>query len=273
MLGVNAQAWQSRLHVGIASGLDQAGWSQTKIANTLGTTQSTVCRWFARPTTNLATRTDEVAIDAAARSIVEKLCRDGLLTGGLRISVEGEGISGEDWRASFTVSTSPNDDAAERDNLLSEMVAIVSDLPQLPTSLKPAVGVNIAACTENCSGASDVVAFQGRLRLDSGTLHSDQPPSFGASGHLCEVLLALRTLGGTASAIANFRPPSQLAVQGFTERHGFSCTTAPKGIPEAVADILLDEGDFGWEPSLYVTGRGLHDLSKRLHALFGAFGE
>jgi predicted fused transcriptional regulator/phosphomethylpyrimidine kinase len=41
---------------------------------------------------------------------------------------------------------------------------------------------------------------------------------------------------------------------------------APRGISEKPADLLLDTGDFGWEPALYITAANLTSLAVRLDA-------
>jgi predicted fused transcriptional regulator/phosphomethylpyrimidine kinase len=62
-------------------------------------------------------------------------------------------------------------------------------------------------------------------------------------------------------------------VEQACKQLGYNFTLAPKGIVAEQAsriDILLDVGDFGWEPTLYVLAHNPLDLIDRTHQILSA---
>ena len=64
-------------------------------------------------------------------------------------------------------------------------------------------------------------------------------------------------------------------VEKMCKQLGYNFSLAPKGkvsSQESKIDVLLDEGDFGWEPTLYVLAHNPLDLIDRTHQLLSALG-
>jgi predicted fused transcriptional regulator/phosphomethylpyrimidine kinase/predicted transcriptional regulator len=251
------------LHAAVASELLQSGWSQNQVAEVIGTTQSSVSRWVTRPPTSLECLADEEEIDRAAAEIVAHLLRNGSPDGGMSITI----TTNNTLVTEFAISCIVQGEAGERARVPSELMRAVSGMPLIPDILRPAVGINLAACISNATESGDVAAFPGRLRVGAEGMLADHPPAFGVSRHLAALLLRLRSEGSDATAIVNLRPPRRELIQQFCSNCGLSLTLAPRGQPAAVADLLLDEGDFGWEPSLYLTAPSVGTLVERIGSL------
>ena len=268
MLGANAQSWQPRLHALVAAGLVDAGWSQARVAAAIGTTQSSVSRWLTRPPPALLTAKDDAAVDGAAVSLVDQLIRTGVPSGLLTVSLTSM-EAGCDWSVEMRLSAVADGDAHERAGLLSALSRLVSDMPVIPAAIRPAVGINVAVCTSTATDQADVAAFRGRLLMGDGSSINRSPPDFGASKHLSGILLGLRRGGAVAAAIINLRPPEDEVIETFATDLGLTLAAAPRGVAVRPADMLLDSGDFGWEPSLYITAPDLLSLGQRIRGMIG----
>ena len=64
MLGEVGSKWLDRLHQDVAKDLRSKGWSQSEIADILGSTQSTISRHIQKPTIELSSSADEAMVDA-----------------------------------------------------------------------------------------------------------------------------------------------------------------------------------------------------------------
>ena len=116
---------------------------------------------------------------------------------------------------------------------------------------------------------SRVIAVEGELRTHG-------KPQFGTSKHLAEMLLEARNIDSSKCAIINIRPPGDYegtdidAVQEACNQLGWSLADADRnGLEhtESEVDVILDIGDFGWEPSLYVLGQSPLEVVDRCHTL------
>ena len=143
----------------------------------------------------------------------------------------------------------------------------------------PAVGMNIAACLPDAKEASEVAAYPGRMTLVDNVLRRHETPELGASNHLAHVLLQARSVDPEKSAILNLRPPTldgmvdQGDINYISDELDYKLGLAPRGNlqhHEGRLDIILDEGAFGWEPSLYILAPNPMDLIDRAHAIIDA---
>ena len=143
----------------------------------------------------------------------------------------------------------------------------------------PAVGMNIAACTKHATRVEEVAAYPGRMTLVEGMLRRHETPMFGASNHLANLLMQVRKSDPSKTAILNLRPPTVggMVDQGdldyISYELDFELGTAPKGelAPHSgQLDIIIDEGAFGWEPSLYILGSSTMEVVERCHVIIDA---
>jgi predicted fused transcriptional regulator/phosphomethylpyrimidine kinase len=138
----------------------------------------------------------------------------------------------------------------------------------------PAVGMNIACCLESARSLPEVAAFPGKVTIVEGKLRHHETPKFGASKHLAGMLLDARTHDKEKCAILNVRPPNDKnAVEDLCEDLDLNLTFAPKGelVPHQGIDLILDEGAFGWEPSLYILAHNPLELIDRTHRIISSF--
>jgi predicted fused transcriptional regulator/phosphomethylpyrimidine kinase len=142
--------------------------------------------------------------------------------------------------------------------------------------------MNIAACTADAESIDDVCAFPGRLAAVSGTIRPIEPAAYGVSNHLANVLLRARKRDSDKGAILNLRPKmkrasdtevNQRAVAKACDSLEWVSTTASRGVvalDTEFVDIIVDAGDFGWEPTLYVLANNPLELIERTHTFLAA---
>jgi hypothetical protein len=283
MLGEVGDKWVSRLHQNVAKDLRTKGWSQTEIAEALGSTQSTISRQMQKPPTSLGASADEVTIDGWGHELSLALDAIGPESRVVRqrLVVEFQFTGNTTIRYDKTLTGLDLEVGQEQQALLRrlEWAAGRLDVRRIEHSI-PAVGLNIASCSIGATSTSEVAAFPGRISLVGGALRHHETPRFGSSNHLASVLLEIHAIDASKVSILNIRPP--LGANGVdTERVeqackqlGYNFSLAPKGKVDDQSsriDILLDVGDFGWEPTLYVLAHNPLDLIDRTHQILSAF--
>ena len=282
MLGQVGSRWMDRLHQQLSKELKVNGWSQMEIAKALGTTQSTVSRQIMKPVTELGATADETTIDGWARELAQSLNQFGTAANIVRqrLIFEFQFGSNQTLRYDKTLTGLNLDSDQSSRALLRRLDWATSrlDLRRIKDYM-PAVGMNIATCTPDAKSAADVAAYPGRMTLVENVLRRHETPEFGASKHLAEMLLQAMAVDGEKTAILNLRPPTlegmvdQGDINYISDELDFALGLAPKGVlepHEGRLDIILDEGAFGWEPSLYILGPNPMDLVDRAHAIIDA---
>lgn len=282
MLGEVGSRWMDRLHQQLAKELKVNGWSQMDIAKALGTTQSTVSRQIMKPVTELGASADETTIDGWARELAQSLNQFGTAANIVRqrLIFEFQFGSNQALRYDKTLTGLDLDNDQSSRALLRRLDWATSrlDLRRIKGYM-PAVGMNIATCTSDANSPADVAAYPGRMTLVDNVLRRHETPEFGASKHLAEMLLQAMAVDGEKTAILNLRPPTldgmvdQGDINYISDELDFALGLAPKGVLEphdGRLDIILDEGAFGWEPSLYILGPNPMDLIDRTHAIIDA---
>ena len=271
--------WIGRLHQHVAKDLRTNGWSQTEIAEILGSTQSTVSRQMQKPPMRLDASADEATIDGWGNELSQALSSLGPGSRVLRqrFIVEFQLSGNNTLRFDKTLTGTDLDAGQEQRALLRrlEWAAGRLDARRIEQSI-PAVGLNIASCNIGAKQTSEVAALPGRITMVDGVLRHHETPSFGASNHLANVLLTIHQLEQTKTSVLNVRPPIRNnavdtnAVREACEQLGYAFGLAPKAKIDSQMtrfDVLLDEGDFGWEPTLYVIAHNPLELVDRTHQL------
>ncbi len=282
MLGEVGDKWLSRLHQNVAKDLRTKGWSQTEIAEALGSTQSTISRQMQKPPTSLGASADEATVDGWGHELSLALNSMGPESRVVRqrLVVEFQFTGNNTIRYDKTLTGLDLEEGQEQRALLRrlEWAAGRLDVRRIEHSI-PAVGLNIASCSVGATSNSEVAAFPGRITLVDGALRHHETPSFGSSNHLASVLLATHAQDVSKVSILNIRPPLNTngvdikRVEQACQHLGYNFSLAPKGSVDTQAtriDILLDIGDFGWEPALYVLAHNPLDLIDRTHQILSA---
>ena len=284
MLGDTGDAWLTRLHMQLARELRGQGWSQMNIAAMLGTTQSTISRQYQKPVQELPGSADELIVDGWAKEIA-----GGLLSVGQneellrqRFIVEFQFTGNQVLRFDKTLTGLDLEVDQNEHALIRRLEWAIGRLDaRIVLPVLPNVGMNIAACLNTASSASEVAAIPGKITAVGGELRTHGKPQFGSSKHLAEMLLETRKSDATKAAIINIRPPGDFegtdidAVQEACNQLGWELADADRtGLEDSnsTIDVILDIGDFGWEPSLYVVGSSPLDVVDRCHTLIKILG-
>lgn len=279
MLGKDGLSWAERLQFQIAKDLRAMEWSQSEIAEVLGTTQSTISRQYHRTSPPLSGSSDEILIDGLAREIAEKLDQMGPGIGlqKQRIVIEYQFENQQTLLFDKTLTGQDISDEQSDTALLKRLEWAVSriDATKFEVAM-PAVGMNIAACSPGATEIEHVAAFSGKLSIVSGELRQHEKPSFGASNTLANMLLDYRDIHGDKYSIINISPPLRgekvdtALIESVCNEMSWKLGFAPKGELRHSAktlDIILDEGSFGWAPSLYVLSENSLDLIDKTHRI------
>lgn len=140
----------------------------------------------------------------------------------------------------------------------------------------PAVGMNIASCNKGARDVSQVAAFPGKISIVEDKLRHHETPSFGVSSHLASLLLQTHIMNEAKTSIININPMSgdnkldQKKIKQMCEQLGYSFALSSKGKISGShnkLDVILDPGDFGWEPSLYILAHNPLELIDRTHQI------
>ena len=284
MLGDTGDAWLTRLHMQLARELRGQGWSQMNIAAMLGTTQSTISRQYQKPIAQLSGSADELTVDGWAKEIAGGLLSVGQSEELLRqrFIVEFQFTGNQVLRFDKTLTGLDLEVDQNEHALIRRLEWAIGRLDsRLIMPVLPKVGMNIAACLNSARTTDDVAAVPGKITEVEGELRTHGKPTFGSSKHLAQMLLEVRKSDSTKSAIINIRPPGDFdgtdidVVQEACNQLNWELADADRsGLEDSssVIDVVLDIGDFGWEPSLYVLGTSPLDVVDRCHTLITTLG-
>jgi len=273
MLGEDGSAWLERLHMQLARNLRAADWSQAEIAEIMGSTQSTISRMAHRDLPEMSGTSDESTIDGWAHEISMALRQLGpkAKPSRTRFVMEIAFAPGQVLRFDKSLTGTDLDSDQEQSSLLKRLEWAVSriDVNRLKNRM-PAVGMNIACCLETARSTAEVAAFPGKITIVDGKIRHHETPQFGASKHLASMLIDSRVYDKSKTAILNVQPGAEKEkIETICEDLDLNLTFAPKGdlIPHQGIDVILDEGAFGWEPSLYILAHNPLELVDRMHRI------
>jgi hypothetical protein len=284
MLGEVGGKWLDRLHQHVAKDLRSKGWSQTEIADILGSTQSTISRHVQKPTIQLSASADEAMVDSWASELSQALSSIGPNANVVRqrLIVEMQFGGNQTLRFDKTLTGLDLDSGQLERALLRRLEWAIGrlDVKRIQHTI-PAVGMNIASCIKGARNAQQVAAFPGRIAIVNGKLRHHETPAFGVSNHLASVLIQAHTMNEAKTSIINLRPEivdekvNLATIKKICDQLGYSFATCKKGKlvgSHSKLDIILDEGGYGWEPSLYVLAHNPLELIDRTHQIAAHIG-
>ena len=284
MLGEVGGKWLDRLHQHVAKDLRSKGWSQTEIADILGSTQSTISRHVQKPTIQLSASADEAMVDSWASELSQALSSIGPNANVVRqrLIVEMQFGGNQTLRFDKTLTGLDLDSGQLERALLRRLEWAIGrlDVKRIQHTI-PAVGMNIASCIKGARSAQQVAAFPGRIAIVNGKLRHHETPAFGVSNHLASVLIQAHTMNEAKTSIINLRPEivdekvNLATIKKICDQLGYSFATCKKGKlvgSHSKLDIILDEGGYGWEPSLYVLAHNPLELIDRTHQIAAHIG-
>jgi predicted fused transcriptional regulator/phosphomethylpyrimidine kinase/predicted transcriptional regulator len=134
------------------------------------------------------------------------------------------------------------------------------DVKPIP-DLIPAVKINIAQIVNSSGKVDDIASFPGRISFHEGKVNF-MAPEFGASGHLAGILSAACQGSEEVRAVINLRydPDIGIALEAAgmswydVDRSGKSPEDQIRSMDLERTTAVVDPGDFGIEPCLYVFG-------------------
>ncbi len=153
----------------------------------------------------------------------------------------------------------------------------------------PEVSVNLACVSGDSSLAQDVVAVPGRIVKIGKTAWAIRQPESGASGHMAQMLLLVRTRKRNCRAVVNLRYDNRMArvlkKLGLRILEIGDYPETKNGDPTIDAlrtrlaetrggfDAIVDSGGRGIEPNVYFLGKGAMEaaqLAVRASELYSA---
>lgn len=282
MLGDVGSKWLDRLHQDVAKDLRTKGWSQAEIADILGSTQSTISRHIQKSTIELSSSGDEAMVDAWSSELSQALNSIGPKNEVVRqrLVVEFQFKGNHTIRFDKTLTGLDLDQGQEQRALIRRLEWAIGRLDSKRVKhVMPAVGMNIASCNKGARDASQVAAFPGKISIVDGKLRHYETPSFGVSNHLANVLLQAHIMNEAKTSIININPLNkqnkidQKKIKQICDQLGYSFAISNKGKitgSHSKLDVVLDIGDFGWEPSMYILAHNPLELIDRTHQLVAA---
>jgi len=266
----------------LARDLNGAGWSQNQIARMLGSTQSTVSRQLSRTLPKLPSA-DEDTIDAWAVDLSKHLRVFGPNTKVLRqrmiMEIQFEG--GQTFQSNRTLSGIELQGGAVMASLLRQLEWSCSRLSvERMSNWASAVGMNLAACLPEAESSEEVAAFPGRLSILEGRIRHYEKASFGASSSLSKVLLQAKKLDPNKCSIINIKAPlksnrvDEAKIIKCSQKLGWKISNSGKGKISSTAeeiDIIIEKGDIGWEPHIFILADNPGEVVTRAHAFIDTF--
>ena len=246
--------------------LSEEGWTQANLGRALGVSQVMAGNYLHTLPTH-HNEPIESNLQEAAVSLSEMLKTGDASRWVLKIVVDDQEL----------IINFPVQDTREK--MLIKITEMRKRLESSIPLLSPQVRVNIAIASNDAVDSSDIVAFPGRLTPIGGKARPLSSPKFGASSHLSELLLYLRKLGSNVLVIINLRWDSIIS-ELLNNLDVNSAKLIRNGDDLSINDLtleaeaLIDEGGYGFEPSLYIVSHSqnrvckiVEDLAKSMEAM------
>ncbi len=156
--------------------------------------------------------------------------------------------------------------------VIDELVKALDYLNRHPIiDLIPAVKINIASIIEDPDGGYKVVAFPGRLTYVDGKLIAIKTPEINASNHLSSIICAVRKNNPGINSIMNVAFNEDIG--SALERMMMKVFYLDRKVSDPLEELgrtdlngynyIVDPGDFGIEPCLYVLGNSSLSVTAR----------
>lgn len=278
----------------VARELRRQGFSQSRIASVLGVTQASVSLYLSSSpgkayssmgalhiSREEADRYAALLADDAKRSAayaVETL-------GSIWLSILGRGLACDAHRRSYP--SLENCDVCMRaygnhsdkgGDALSEVAQAVKAIESSAAFVRvmPEVSVNLACVSGDSGLPEDVVAIPGRIVKVRDSAKATRQPEFGASGHMANMLLLVRTRRKDYRAAINLRYDRRMAaalkklglktleIEDHSESEARDSTVdaLARRLAEvrAAFDAVADHGGRGIEPNVYLFGKSATEV-------------
>ena len=224
--------------------LSAEGWTQSNLGNALGVSQVMAGNYLH----TLPTRYGEPIesnLQEASLSLAEILKSEEISKWSLNITANDQ---------TFSINFPLQDNKEKILNQISDMRRRLESLIPL---LSPQVRVNIAIASNDATSSSDIAAFPGRLTPIGDKARPLSSPKFGGSSHLSDLLLELRKFDSNIQTIINLRwdpmvseSLKRLAIKSVKLNREGDDLVITKNTTKFEA--MIDEGSYGFEPSLYI---------------------
>jgi len=247
--------------------------SQERIASLLGTSQAMVSRYLKEEGSISVTL--EVPVDRMYRDMIVAALAGKKGSGltdlfcSLVNDSMAEGEFDERYRERFGTELGnlcryTGGPLSSRAMVLDDLTTAVDFLIERPIPrLVPAVKVNLAFALPDAASLTEIASFPGRISDRNGRLMGPLPPEFGVSRHLAGMILQTMGMEPKARASINLRYDDEVrwamestgADPVIMKRGPGDMTFEPVKLEGKGYIYLVDPGDFGIEPCLYIFGR------------------
>lgn len=157
-------------------------------------------------------------------------------------------------------------------HVIDELVQALDYLNKHPImNLIPEVKINIASVNQDHEGCNNVVAFPGRLTYVDGKLIAIKNPAINSSKHLSSIICAVRINNPGISSVMNvaFNDDIGSALERMMVKVFYIDREGKDPLEElGLTDLkgynyIVDPGDFGIEPCLYIIGNSSLSVTAR----------
>ena len=254
-----------------AVALYRSGTSQEEISSLLGVSQAMVSRYLKADTKiphsleeAVSRITRELVVAALAGEdrdeLTERLCiqLDSAVSGGMITERYRER-----WGRDLPMcATGKGAGPGTRARILEDLSTSVRYLMKRPIpDLISALKVNLAIGIDGAEDEADVASFPGRLSDTDGRIQEPRPPEFGVSRHLSRSLLGAMRGNEMVNTVMSLRYDER--IEGMLRRNSLAPICLDRdaeGLEDLLRggtgpdNIVVDPGDFGIEPCMYLFG-------------------
>ena len=242
------------LRIRVAHHLNASGFTQTEISRHLHVSQAMVSKYLSAP--QPPSDLDDISSEIAHMIIQKKDEKDILLHLCQTCFLWREGGTTcrlHNLRDCTVCSRLRSPEITdEKQRVIQNIKDALLVLESSPSVVKvmPEVRMNVAMALKGASHPMEVAAVPGRIVPVHRKVRAVSDPEFGASHHLASILI---NTGNTAAINIKYTAEIHASFEalGFSLSHSLN----------ECADVLIDEGGFGIEPSAYIFGRDAVDAA------------
>ncbi|TFG12722.1 hypothetical protein EU537_08485 [Candidatus Thorarchaeota archaeon] len=273
----------------VANLLNESGYSQVEIADSMDLTQAAVSKYLRQspPKTNLIESIEHLAVrlvDLSARSEFESEAVKEICSECMRLRIGSTICDNHRESVEYLARQKCNICASllgGSDSTLSGRSEVLTNLEEALeliensrnfAALVPQVRTNIVVCGNEPASTDDVAGIPGRITIVDGRAHITSSPRFGSSRHTASILLGAREhipsitvsvcIKGDDRIVALLREagvPIFQMEEGTTDPN--QIITALDGVDESLKRFgIYVIGDVGVEPVVYLFGKNPTNL-------------
>ncbi len=272
----------------ISKKLSQEGYTQKQIAESLGITQAMVSKYLKTDLEEIdldlknlsEVLTTKILNDYPEEELINDLCQNCLTwrESGLTCPYHKEFNDLDQCNVCMDLRT--QEKSEERSNVLESLnrvIDLVKKDKNFP-NLIPEVRSNFVFGLKGAENVSEVAAIPGRITKVKNKAVTHSKAEFGASDHLASILISILELDLNIRSIMNIK--YERGYEELLEEEGLKYESyertenseIKKDIKEIFKkstslDALIDTGEYGIEPAIYIFGKDPLDVYKKIKSI------